>query len=75
MIPLNERHLRGILREWVSHYNHGRPHSRLGLGIPDRKLVPATRLHRHRLEKVERVTSVSVLGGLHHEYGLERVAA
>jgi putative transposase len=35
LIPLNERHLRGILREWVTHYNQGRPDSRLGPGIPD----------------------------------------
>ena len=25
VIPLSERHLRTILREWVAHYNHGRP--------------------------------------------------
>jgi transposase InsO family protein len=25
LIPLNERHLRRMLREWVVHYNRGRP--------------------------------------------------
>jgi|SRR5262252_537128 len=25
LVPLNERHLRDILRRWVAHYNHGRP--------------------------------------------------
>ena len=35
LIPLNERHLRGILKEWVAHYNRGRPHSSLGPGIPE----------------------------------------
>jgi putative transposase len=35
IVPLNERHLRRIVREWVSHYNQGRPHSGLGPGIPD----------------------------------------
>ena len=35
MIPLNEKHLRRILREWVTHYNRGRPHASLGPGIPD----------------------------------------
>src|SRR6516162_990642 len=35
LIPLNERHLRGLLKEWVAHYNRGRPHSSLGPGIPD----------------------------------------
>jgi transposase InsO family protein len=75
MIPLNERHLRSIVREWVSHYNRGRPHSRLGPGIPDLRSAPPHRTHRHRFEKAERVTSTPVLGGLHHEYALERSAA
>jgi putative transposase len=75
MIPLNERHLRRILREWVSHYNRGRPHSSLGPGIPDQKKAPPCRLHRHRFEDEERITSTSILGGLHHEYAIEKAAA
>jgi putative transposase len=75
MIPLNERHLRRILRGWVSHYNRGRPHSRLGPGIPDSRSAPAPRLHPHHFEEGERVVSTLVLGGLHHEYSLERAAA
>jgi putative transposase len=35
LIVLNERHLRFIQREWVVHYNQGRPHASLGPGIPD----------------------------------------
>src|SRR5207245_3216837 len=35
VIPLNERHVRRVLAEWVAHYNHGRPHASLGPGIPD----------------------------------------
>ena len=34
MIPISEAHLRSILREWVAHYNGGRPHSALGPGVP-----------------------------------------
>src|SRR6516225_10623517 len=34
LIPLNERHLRSLLKEWVTHYNRGRPHASLGPGIP-----------------------------------------
>jgi len=51
LIPLNERHVRLILREWVEHYNHGRPHSSLGPGIPDPPDgVPAEpQPHRYRL--------------------------
>jgi len=75
MIPLNERHLRAILRERVSHYNKGRPHSSLGPGIPDRRTEPLWRRHRHRLEATELVVSTPILGGLHHEYRLERTAA
>ena len=34
VIPSSEKHLRRTLREWVTHYNQGRPHSALGPGIP-----------------------------------------
>lgn len=76
VIPIDERHLRRILREWVAHYNRGRPHSSLGPGLPDRTTPsPPRRTDRHHLAPNERVTSTSVLGGLHHEYGLEPSAA
>jgi len=35
LIPLSEGHLKRILREYVRHYNRGRPHSALGPGIPE----------------------------------------
>ena len=75
VIPLSEKHLRTILRAWVAHYNQGRPHSSLGPGIPKRKSTPPRRTHRHRLEPNERVISTAILGGLHHEYELEQMAA
>jgi putative transposase len=34
VIPLSENHLRCLLTAWVGHYNVGRPHTSLGLGIP-----------------------------------------
>jgi len=76
MIPLSEKHLRGILREWVAHYNQGRPHSSLGPGIPD----PGSGLQRaepcgHRVPIDHQVVAKAILGGLHHEYRLERRAA
>ncbi len=75
LIPLNERHLRNILQEWVAHYNRGRPHASLGPGIPD---PPSERMtapsHRHCLPVGHRVSSTSILGGLHHEYRLEPAA-
>jgi putative transposase len=76
LIPLGEGHLKKMLREWVDHYNRGRPHSSLGPGIPEptQAMVPTT-VHRHRLPVGYRVVSKRVLGGLHHEYRLEKEAA
>jgi hypothetical protein len=34
LIPLNERHLRAILSEFVHYYNYDRPHRSLGLQPP-----------------------------------------
>src|SRR5689334_13331486 len=50
MIPLSEKHLRKILREWVAHYNRGRPHASLGPGIPESVQKPGVRLRKHRHE-------------------------
>lgn len=76
MIPLNERHLRSLLKEWKDHYNRGRPHSSLGPGIPDAaSVLPAVEASRHVLPNDQRVIAKSVLGGLHHEYRLEKIAA
>ena len=76
MIPLNERHLRRILKEWVAHYNRGRPHSSLGPGIPEPSAgIPAPRISGHRIRCGHEVVGRPVLGGLHHEYRLEKVAA
>jgi putative transposase len=77
MIPLGEKHLGRILAEWVTHYNRGRPHSSLGPGIPE----PAAAFlsleghDRHSLAKDSKVVARTVLGGLHHEYRWERIAA
>ena len=73
MIPLSEAHLRSILREWVAHYNGGRPHSALGPGVPG---PPAGSARTSKVEPRCRwtpgalVRATSVLGGLHHEYSL-----
>lgn len=63
-------------REYVGHYNRGRPHSSLGPGIPEpiQAKVPAGP-HRHKLPKGHRVISTPILGGLHHEYSLKKEAA
>jgi putative transposase len=76
LIVLNERHLRSVLDEWVAHYNHGRPHASLGPGIPD---LPVNRFapppSGHRIRDGYHVRVQPVVGGLHHEYRLEPLAA
>lgn len=68
LIPLNDRHLRRILKEWVAHYNRGRPHSP-GAG------TMVKRLAEQRSPSGHRVLAKPILEGQHHEYRLERVAA
>lgn len=76
LIPINERHLRGILQEWVNHYNRGRPHSSLGPGMPEPTSAAATpKVSGHCIPPDHRVTAKAILGGLHHEYSLEKIAA
>lgn len=76
LIPINERHLRKLVREFTTYYNRGCPHSALGPGIPEppQAKVP-TGPHRHKLPAGYQVTLTAVLGGLHHEYRLEKEAA
>lgn len=76
LIPFSERHLAAIVREWAEHYNRGRPHSSLGPGLPQPPpgLPAVVQEHRHRLPRGARVARRPVLGGLHHEYRLERAA-
>jgi transposase InsO family protein len=73
MIPVSEAHLRATLREWVRHYNAGRPHKSLGPGVPDppkvASVVPKSE-SRHRMAAGAGVLTKLVLGGLHHEYSL-----
>jgi len=76
LIPLTENHRRRLLHGWMTHYNRGSPHTSLGPGIPHPPAgLPATPLIGHWLPSDSRVVARSVLGGLHHEYGLEKVAA
>jgi len=77
MIALSEKHLRRILREWVTHYNFGRPHSSLGPGlpIPDPELPRTPQPNRYQLPEGWNIVTRSVLSGLHHEYRLGKAAA
>jgi putative transposase len=75
LIPLNERHVRRILKEWVAHYNQGRPHSSLGPGIPDLEGCQQAKACGHHIPINHQVVTKAILGGLHHEYRLEKRAA
>lgn len=77
VIPLNERHLYGILKEWVTYYNEGRPHMSLGPGIPQPILALPVSLQaqRHWLPSGQCVVSRPILNGLHHDYRFEKRAA
>ena len=76
IIPLSEGHLRKILTSWMAHYNRGRPHSSLGPGIPDPRFGELrVKPCGHRLPLGHQVVATPILGGLHHEYSLQRLAA
>ena len=75
-IPVDDDHVRRILKMWTAHYNKGRPHSSLGPGIPDQTIHKVElQTQRHCIPKDHRVVVAPILGGLHHEYKRERVAA
>jgi hypothetical protein len=62
----------------VELYNRGRPHSRLGPGVPDPPravaVIPKSE-SGHRLAADALVLAKAVLGGLHHEYSIATVSA
>jgi hypothetical protein len=65
LIPFNERYLKFVLKVWVTHFNHARPHMSLGPGIPAALRPPAQEsAHRHRIPKGYTVRRAAVLGGL-----------
>ena len=77
VIPLNDKYLYSILKEWIGHYNQGRPHMSLGPGIPwpPVSLPMPLRSPVHKVPDHLRVERRPILGGLHHEYRFEKQAA
>ena len=62
VLILGRRHMEGILRQYVTHYNQRRPHRGIDLEVPVASsgiaaTPPSLRVRRH-----------GVLGGLIHEY-------
>jgi hypothetical protein len=72
---LNESHLRRIRKEWVAHDNRGRPHASLVQGIPEPSGILAPQCSGPHISFDLRVVRGPVLGGLHHEYRLEKNTA
>jgi putative transposase len=76
IILMSEGHLRKILASWMAHYNRGRPHSSLGPGVPaPRSGELPVKPCGHRLPVGHQVVATPILGGLHHEYRVQRLAA
>ena len=61
VIPVDERHLRAILAEYVGYSNRDRPHRTLQLETPLQQAPP-------RAAPIRAVRARPVLGGLHHVY-------
>jgi transposase InsO family protein len=77
LIPLNDRHLYHLVQEWAGYYNEGRPHMSLGPGIPHppSSLPASPQAHRYRLAMHQYVVNQPILGGMWHDYRLEKKAA
>jgi transposase InsO family protein len=76
-VPVRDRPpLKSILKTWIAHFNHARPHMSLGPGVPAALGPPALEsADRQRIPAGHAVRRAGILGGLHHEYWLEKVAA
>ena len=61
-LVLGRRHLTRVLRTYVGHYNRGRPHRSLGLGLPEPPPREAAPVHPREVRRRD------LLGGLIHEY-------
>jgi hypothetical protein len=59
-----ERHLEGVLVEFVDHYNEARPHRGIDLEVP----APYT--SKTLFDDTSRITRVDRLGGLVREYSI-----
>ena len=65
VVVLNERHLKQLLREYLSYYHGWRTHQSLAMDAPDGRPIQSV--------SSGHVVEIPELNGLHHHY--ERVAA
>ena len=68
VIPLNERHLRRLIRDYVRYYHLDRTHDGLGKDTPDRRPI------ENNPGSGAKVISLPRVGGLHHRYGWQQAA-
>jgi putative transposase len=68
VIPLNEEHLRRLLREYISYFHEDRIHDSLGKDTPNRRSV------QNKPCPEATVVSSARLGGLHHRYSWREAA-
>ena len=68
VIPLNERHLRRLIRDYVRYYHLDRTHDGLGKDTPDRRPI------ENNPGNGAKVISLPRVGGLHHRYGWQQAA-
>jgi putative transposase len=68
VIPLNERHLRRLIGDFVRYYHEDRTHDGLDKDTPGRRGVES------RPCAEAKVIGFSRLGGLHHRYGWQQAA-
>ncbi len=68
VIPLNEQHLRRLIRDYVRYYHLDRTHDGLGKDTPDRRSI------ENSPGKGAQVISLRRVGGLHHRYGWQQAA-
>jgi transposase InsO family protein len=62
IIPLNEQHLRRLVRDYIAYYQEDRIHDAFGKDTPNRRLVEKKPCPEAT------VISSACLGGLHHRY-------
>jgi len=68
VIPLNERHLRRLIRDYVRYYHLDRTHDGLGKDTPARRPIENNPGNRAKVISLPRVD------GLHHRYGWQQAA-
>jgi transposase InsO family protein len=68
VIPLNEHHLRLLLRDYIRYYHLDRTHDGLGKDTPDRRSIET------KPSNGATVISLPRVGGLHHRYGWQQAA-